>query len=144
MTALDDAALYALHLLLTTLTVGQGNMDVLDAGANLFNRVASDLGVSMRAHRHRAPGLTPCASRCRSSSLRASASAPSIWRAGPAAAAPTGWSSSRSVVSTAPTPEGSVLVIDATAAKSARCRQPARHFIIIFDLKDAAAGKVTP
>ncbi|TVR79938.1 MAG: ParB/RepB/Spo0J family partition protein [Rhodospirillales bacterium] len=49
-TALDDAALDALHLLLTTLTFGQGNMDALDAGASLFNRVASDLGVSMRDH----------------------------------------------------------------------------------------------
>ena len=47
-TALDDAALDALHLLLTTLTFGQGNMDALDEGASLFNRVASDLGVSMR------------------------------------------------------------------------------------------------
>ena len=49
-TALDDAALDALHLLLTTLTFGQGNMDALDDGASLFNRVASDLGVSMRDH----------------------------------------------------------------------------------------------
>jgi ParB family transcriptional regulator, chromosome partitioning protein len=49
-TALDDAALDALHLLLTTLTFGQGNMDALDAGDRLFNRVASDLGVSMRDH----------------------------------------------------------------------------------------------
>jgi ParB family chromosome partitioning protein len=49
-TALDDAALDALHLLLTTLTFGQGNMDARDDGASLFNRVASDLGVSMRDH----------------------------------------------------------------------------------------------
>jgi ParB family chromosome partitioning protein len=49
-TALDDAALDALHLLLTTLTFGQGNIDTLDDGASLFNRVASDLGVSMRDH----------------------------------------------------------------------------------------------
>jgi hypothetical protein len=41
-------------------------------------------------------------------------------------------------------PEGAALVMDATAAKSARCRQPAYHFIITFDPKDAAAGKVTP
>lgn len=41
-------------------------------------------------------------------------------------------------------PNGAALVMDATAAKSARCRQPAYHFIITFDPKDAAAGKVTP
>lgn len=41
-------------------------------------------------------------------------------------------------------PNGAALAMDATAAKSARCRQPAYHFIITFDPKDAAAGKVTP
>lgn len=35
-------------------------------------------------------------------------------------------------------------VMEATAAKSVRCKQPAYHFMITFDPKDAAAGKVTP
>ena len=35
-------------------------------------------------------------------------------------------------------------VMDATASKSVRCKQPAYHFIITFDPKDEAAGRVTP
>lgn len=44
----SDAELDQLHLFLTALTFGQGNMDVLDAGDSLFNRVAADLDVAMR------------------------------------------------------------------------------------------------
>ena len=39
---------------------------------------------------------------------------------------------------------GASAVMEATAAKSVRCKQPAYHFMITFDPKDAAAGKVTP
>ncbi|KYO54155.1 ParB/RepB/Spo0J family partition protein [Tistrella mobilis] len=46
--AFSDAELDQLHLFLTALTFGQGNMDVLDAGDSLFNRVAADLDVAMR------------------------------------------------------------------------------------------------
>lgn len=41
-------------------------------------------------------------------------------------------------------PRAAAAVMDATAAKSVRCKQPAYHFMITFDPKDAAAGKVTP
>jgi hypothetical protein len=41
-------------------------------------------------------------------------------------------------------PRSAAAVMDATAQKSARCRQPAYHFIVTFDPDDAAAGKVTP
>lgn len=44
----SDAELDQLHLFLTALTFGQGNMDALDTGDSLFNRVAADLGVAMR------------------------------------------------------------------------------------------------
>jgi len=40
-------------------------------------------------------------------------------------------------------PRAAAAVMDATARQSARCKQPAYHFIITFDPKDAAAGKVT-
>ena len=38
-----------LHLLVTILAFGQGDMDVIDHGDSLFNRVARDLGADMRA-----------------------------------------------------------------------------------------------
>lgn len=44
----SDAELDQLHLFLTALTFGQGNMDALDTGDSLFNRVAADLNVAMR------------------------------------------------------------------------------------------------
>lgn len=45
---LPDDQLDRLHLLLTTLCFGQGNIDALDTNANsLFNRVAADLQVNM-------------------------------------------------------------------------------------------------
>ncbi|MFN3627699.1 MAG: relaxase/mobilization nuclease domain-containing protein [Parvibaculum sp.] len=40
-------------------------------------------------------------------------------------------------------PRAAAAVMDATAQKSMRCKQPAYHFIITFDPKDAAAGKVS-
>lgn len=46
----SDGELDQLHLLLTALTFGQGNMDALDMADSLFNRVAADLDVSMRDH----------------------------------------------------------------------------------------------
>jgi len=46
----SDEELDQLHLLLTALTFGQGNMDALDTADSLFNRVAADLDVSMRDH----------------------------------------------------------------------------------------------
>lgn len=46
----SDGDLDQLHLFLTALTFGQGNMDVLDTGDSLFNRIAADLDVSMREH----------------------------------------------------------------------------------------------
>ena len=46
--AFSDAELDQLHLFLTALTFGQGNMDALDTGDSLFNRVATDLDVAMR------------------------------------------------------------------------------------------------
>lgn len=48
--ALSDADLDALHLLLPILCFGQGDCDRLETGDTLFNRVACDLGVDMRAH----------------------------------------------------------------------------------------------
>ena len=48
MQAFSDAELDQLHLFLTALTFGQGNMDALDTGDSLFNRVATDLDVAMR------------------------------------------------------------------------------------------------
>lgn len=47
---LSDAELEQLHLLLTALTFGQGDMDALDDGESLFNRVSTDLEVDMRNH----------------------------------------------------------------------------------------------
>ncbi|PJK27871.1 ParB/RepB/Spo0J family partition protein [Minwuia thermotolerans] len=47
---LTDAELEQLHLLLTALTFGQGDMDALDDGESLFNRIAADLEVDMRNH----------------------------------------------------------------------------------------------
>lgn len=44
----SDAELDQLHLFLTALTFGQGNMDALDTDDSLFNRVAADLDVAMR------------------------------------------------------------------------------------------------
>jgi len=44
----SDVELDQLHLFLTALTFGQGNMDALDTGDSLFNRVAADLDVAMR------------------------------------------------------------------------------------------------
>lgn len=41
-------------------------------------------------------------------------------------------------------PNAAAAVMEATAAKSARCKQAPYHFIITFDPKDAAAGKITP
>ena len=48
--ALSDSTLDQLHVLLTALSFGQGNMDVLDTSDSLFNRVAADLDVRMRDH----------------------------------------------------------------------------------------------
>ena len=48
--ALSDSDLDQLHVLLTALSFGQGNMDVLDTSDSLFNRVAADLDVRMRDH----------------------------------------------------------------------------------------------
>jgi ParB family chromosome partitioning protein len=48
--ALSDEDLDDLHLLLPVLSFGQGNCDQVDTGDSLFNRVASDLGVDMRAY----------------------------------------------------------------------------------------------
>ena len=48
MQGFSDAELDQLHLFLTALTFGQGNMDALDTGDSLFNRVAADLDVAMR------------------------------------------------------------------------------------------------
>jgi len=47
---LSDAELEQLHLLLTALTFGQGDMDALDEVESLFNRIAADLEVDMRDH----------------------------------------------------------------------------------------------
>src|SRR4030095_7997511 len=47
--ALSDEDLDRLHLLLTVLAFGQGDCSRLDTGDTLFNRVACDLGVDMRA-----------------------------------------------------------------------------------------------
>ncbi|PKR48450.1 ParB/RepB/Spo0J family partition protein [Thalassospira marina] len=44
----SDAELDQLHLFLTALTFGQGNMDALDSHDSLFNRVAVHLDVAMR------------------------------------------------------------------------------------------------
>ena len=41
-------------------------------------------------------------------------------------------------------PDLAAEIMDATAAKSTRCKTPAYHAIIAFDPKDAEAGKVTP
>jgi hypothetical protein len=40
-------------------------------------------------------------------------------------------------------PRAAAAVMEATAAKSVRCKQPAYHFIVTFDPADDAAGKVT-
>jgi hypothetical protein len=40
-------------------------------------------------------------------------------------------------------PRAAAAVMEATAAKSRRCKTPAYHFIITFDPKDAEAGRVT-
>jgi ParB family chromosome partitioning protein len=45
---LSDEDLDGLHLLLTILAFGQGDMDAIDHGDGLFNRVARDLGADMR------------------------------------------------------------------------------------------------
>ncbi|WP_114859757.1 ParB/RepB/Spo0J family partition protein [Azospirillum brasilense] len=45
---LSDEDLDGLHLLLTILAFGQGDMDAIDHGDSLFNRVARDLGADMR------------------------------------------------------------------------------------------------
>lgn len=45
---LSDEDLDALHLLLTILAFGQGDMDAVGHGDSLFNRVARDLGADMR------------------------------------------------------------------------------------------------
>ena len=39
-------------------------------------------------------------------------------------------------------PRAAAAVMDATARQSARCKQPAYHFIITFDPKDAAASQL--
>lgn len=48
--ALFDNDLNQLHVLLIALSFGQGNMEALDTGDSLFNRVAADLDVRMRDH----------------------------------------------------------------------------------------------
>ncbi|HYD65129.1 ParB/RepB/Spo0J family partition protein [Azospirillum sp.] len=45
---LSDEDLDGLHRLLTILAFGQGDMDAIDHGDSLFNRVARDLGADMR------------------------------------------------------------------------------------------------
>ncbi|HEY0833013.1 MAG TPA: ParB/RepB/Spo0J family partition protein [Azospirillum sp.] len=45
---LGDEDLDALHLFLTILAFGQGDLDAIDHGDSLFNRVARDLGADMR------------------------------------------------------------------------------------------------
>jgi len=40
-------------------------------------------------------------------------------------------------------PRAAAAIMEATAAKSVRCKQPAYHFIVTFDPADDAAGKVT-
>ena len=40
-------------------------------------------------------------------------------------------------------PRAAAAVMEATAAKSVRCKQPAYHFIVTFDPADDAAGRVT-
>lgn len=40
-------------------------------------------------------------------------------------------------------PEAAAAVMQATAARSTRCRTPAYHFVLAFDPKDARAGKVS-
>ncbi|WP_431857782.1 ParB/RepB/Spo0J family partition protein [Azospirillum sp.] len=45
---LGDEDLDALHLFLTILAFGQGDMEAIDHGDSLFNRVARDLGADMR------------------------------------------------------------------------------------------------
>ena len=45
---LSDEELDGLHLLLTILAFGQGDMEVIDQGDSLFNWVARDLGTDMR------------------------------------------------------------------------------------------------
>lgn len=41
-------------------------------------------------------------------------------------------------------PEAAAAIMAATAAQSTRCRNPAYHFVLAFDPKDAKAGKVDP
>src|SRR5205823_5758794 len=48
--ALNDEELDRLHLLLTVLCFGQGDINRLDTTDTLFNRVACDLGADMRAY----------------------------------------------------------------------------------------------
>src|SRR5687768_15993429 len=48
--ALSDEDLERLHLLLTVLCFGQGDINRLDTTDTLFNRVAHDLGTDMRAY----------------------------------------------------------------------------------------------
>jgi hypothetical protein len=48
--ALSDAALDRLLLLLPVLCFGQARLETLDTGDTLFNRVAQDIGMDMRAY----------------------------------------------------------------------------------------------
>lgn len=41
-------------------------------------------------------------------------------------------------------PEAAAAIMGATAARSVRCQQPVYHFVITFDPKDRAAGKIGP
>ncbi len=41
-------------------------------------------------------------------------------------------------------PRAAAAVMDATAARSTRCRNPAYHFVLAFDPKDVKAGRLTP
>ncbi|WP_290478762.1 relaxase/mobilization nuclease domain-containing protein [Hyphomonas sp. UBA1923] len=41
-------------------------------------------------------------------------------------------------------PDAAAAIMDATAARSTRCRAPAYHFILTFDPKDAKAKKISP
>ncbi len=52
------------------------------------------------------------------------------------------WMEARNLETT--DPDLAAEIMDATAAKSTRCKTPAYHAIIAFDPKDAEAGKVTP
>jgi hypothetical protein len=52
------------------------------------------------------------------------------------------WMEARNLETT--DPDLAAEIMEATAAKSTRCKTPAYHAIIAFDPKDAEAGKVTP